>query len=98
MDFTLYSLMKTYVRQTIKQEGGLGGKSAYEIAVDNGFTGTEKEWLLSLRGETPYIGENGNWFVGTLDTGVQAAPNLENYYSKEDLIALTTKEILEICK
>ena len=54
MDFTLYSLMKTYVRQTIKQEGGLGGKSAYEIAIDNGFTGTEKEWLLSLRGETPY--------------------------------------------
>lgn len=70
MDFTLYSLMKTYVRQTIKQEGGLGGKSAYEIAVDNGFIGTEKEWLLSLRGETPHIGENGNWFVGTLDTGV----------------------------
>ena len=98
MDFTLYSLMKTYVRQTIKQEGGLGGKSAYEIAVDNGFIGTEKEWLLSLRGETPHIGENGNWFVGTLDTGVQAAPNLENYYSKEDLVALTTKEILEICK
>ena len=98
MDFTLYSLMKTYVRQTIKQEGGLGGKSAYEIAVDNGFIGTEKEWLLSLRGETPHIGENGNWFVGTLDTDVQAAPNLENYYSKEDLIALTTKEILEICK
>ena len=98
MDFTLYSLMKTYVKQTIKQEGGLGGKSAYEIAVDNGFIGTEKEWLLSLRGETPHIGENGNWFVGTLDTDVQAAPNLENYYSKEDLIALTTKEILEICK
>lgn len=24
-------------------------------------------------GLTPYIGENGNWFIGTVDTGVQAA-------------------------
>ena len=31
------------------------GKSAYEIAVENGFSGTEGEWLLSLRGEN---GEN----------------------------------------
>lgn len=28
-----------------------GGKSAYEIAVDNGFEGTETEWLQSLKGE-----------------------------------------------
>lgn len=27
------------------------GKSAYEIAVDNGFVGTEQEWLASLKGE-----------------------------------------------
>lgn len=26
------------------------GKSAYEIAVDNGFVGTEEEWLASLKG------------------------------------------------
>lgn len=35
-------------------EGGEGsganGKSAYEIAVLNGFTGTEAEWLISLKG------------------------------------------------
>ena len=30
---------------------GTAGKSAYEIAVDNGFTGTEEEWLESLKGE-----------------------------------------------
>ena len=26
------------------------GKSAYQVAVDNGFTGTESEWLISLQG------------------------------------------------
>lgn len=28
---------------------GVNGKSAYEIAVDNGFVGNENEWLLSLK-------------------------------------------------
>lgn len=31
--------------------GGADGKSAYEIAVDNGFEGSESEWLESLKGE-----------------------------------------------
>ena len=30
---------------------GIPGKSAYSIAVKNGFSGTEEEWLLSLKGE-----------------------------------------------
>ena len=29
---------------------GNDGKSAYELAVDNGYTGTEEEWLASLKG------------------------------------------------
>lgn len=29
------------------------GKSAYELAVMNGFNGTEQEWLASLKGEKP---------------------------------------------
>ena len=32
---------------------GDDGKSAYEIAVENGFEGTEQEWLESLIGYTP---------------------------------------------
>ena len=31
-------------------ENGRDGKSAYEVAVDNGFVGTEQEWLESLKG------------------------------------------------
>ena len=35
----------------IKSNSGTGnGKSAYEVAVDNGFTGTQAEWLASLKG------------------------------------------------
>lgn len=30
----------------------INGKSAYEIACDNGFTGTAKEWLASIGAET----------------------------------------------
>ena len=34
----------------IDYSDGADGKSAYQIAVDNGFIGTESEWLASLRG------------------------------------------------
>ena len=37
----------------------LAGKSAYEIAVDNGFVGTEEEWLKSLEGRDGIDGEKG---------------------------------------
>ncbi len=37
---------------------GGDGKSAYDIAVDNGFTGTEKEWLESLKGTNGIDGTN----------------------------------------
>ena len=38
---------------------GADGKSAYEIAVGNGFSGSETEWLESLRGEPGPQGEPG---------------------------------------
>ena len=53
----------------------------YELAVSGGFSGTYEEWLETIKGEdgkdgkdglTPYIGENGNWWIGDLDTGVPA--------------------------
>lgn len=45
----------------IKALGGSGGtgtpgKSAYEIAVENGFEGTEQEWLASLIGQSAGFG------------------------------------------
>ena len=35
------------------------GKSAYELAVLNGFKGTEQEWLDSLKGQDGENGVNG---------------------------------------
>lgn len=49
--------------------GGVGtvfakdGKSAYEVALDNGFKGTEAEWLESLKGERGIQGMQGNPFT-----------------------------------
>ena len=39
--------------------GGKDGESAYEIAVDHGFVGTEEEWLASLQGEPGPEGPEG---------------------------------------
>jgi hypothetical protein len=66
------------------------GKSAYDLAVKNGFEGSEEEWIASLKGErgdrgfTPYVGTNGNWWVDSEDTGIRA---LVFTYGTEDLTA-----------
>jgi hypothetical protein len=47
-------------------DGGSDGKSAYEIAVDRGFAGTEEEWLVSLvgpKGDKGEPGQDGNAIV-----------------------------------
>ena len=46
---------------------GQNGKSAYELAVDNGFTGSEAEWVASLQGKN---GVDGTIDFSTLTFGV----------------------------
>lgn len=38
-------------------------KTAYDIAVENGFVGTEAQWLASLQGEDGIIGQDGRFIV-----------------------------------
>lgn len=75
-DYTKAEDVETMVDEAISQiPAGENGLSAYEIAVTYGFAGTEGEWLESLKGADgviPEIGENGNWFIGTVDTGIKA--------------------------
>ena len=98
MDITSYILAKKYIDTILSGAGALKGDSAYDIAVKNGFQGTESEWLKSLEGITPHIGENGNWFLGDQDMGIIAVPDLNGYFSEANLVALSQEEILEICK
>ena len=39
---------------------GARGYSAYEVAVQEGYVGTEEEWLASLKGDTGEKGEKGD--------------------------------------
>lgn len=50
---------RKYTDEALEGAGGLQGKSAYEIAVDNGFIGTEQEWLDSLVGPQGPTGQTG---------------------------------------
>ena len=49
------------IEELTPQEGsqGLDGKSAYELAVENGFTGSVVEYLESLKGEKGDKGDTG---------------------------------------
>ena len=46
-------------------------KETFSLTFDD-LTPEQKAELTGPSGTSPYIGENGNWFVGELDTGVQA--------------------------
>ena len=65
------------------QFGGEGtdGKSAYEIAVENGFEGSVKEWLDSLEGEKGDKGDKGDPYtltdedkIAIVDAVIEALP------------------------
>lgn len=69
---------------------GRDGKSAYEIAVDNGFSGNVSEWLQSLHGDKgdPGIqGEPGK-------DGSDATVDLTDYAKKSEII--TESRIIEL--
>lgn len=52
------------------------GASAYEIAVANGFVGTEQEWLLSLKGENGSTGPQGEQGIAG-PQGIQGEPGVQ---------------------
>lgn len=45
-----------------KGDTGAAGFSAYELAVNDGYTGTVREWLASLIGDDPYVEIESNQF------------------------------------
>ena len=94
MDTVTYVLAKRYVDETLAGAGALAGKSAYELACENGFIGTPAEWLETLKGEAPAIGSNGTWVIGGVDTGVLASPDIAGY-ATEDFVKDLVKTTIE---
>lgn len=75
---------------------GRDGKSAYEIARENGFTGTKEEWLESLKGQKGDKGEKGldgqRGEQGLQGVGIKNIQTLENGSLR---ITLTNDQIFE---
>lgn len=99
------NLIKASIR--IETKGALivvGGASAYEIAVTNGFIGTETEWLSSLRGSDGQDGTPGvsgytpikgiDYFDGLPGAdGEQGPPGSDATVTKEAVETVLTGEI-----
>ena len=73
---------------------GNDGLSAYEVAVQGGFVGTEAEWIASLYGKdgkpstsVPEI-KDGNWWIDGKDTGIKAS-------GKETIVDITNEAPLK---
>src|SRR5690606_20222970 len=66
-DGTITYINELNLPTTINLAAGLTGLSAYQIAVNNGFSGTEAEWLTSLQGTNGIDGADGQDGVDGID-------------------------------
>ncbi len=73
-----------------KGQDGKDGKSAYSIAVENGFTGTENEWLSSLKGEKGDPGRDAD-IGGITPETIGAAPLNHQHNEMKTIIYSTTE-------
>ena len=78
-------MAKFYVNVDGQLEEVGKGNSAYDLAVFNGYIGTEQEWLASLHGadgSTVTLNpDNKHWIIDGIDTNVEISyviSNLEN--------------------
>lgn len=80
IDLVTLALAKKYTEAAIAGAGGIqgkDGKSAYQIAVENGFVGTEAEWLENLKGDDYILtdtdkSEIANIVINEVDSSIMA--------------------------
>lgn len=65
----------------INGTNGTNGKSAYQVAVDNGFVGTESQWLASLEGPQGPSGTSYTGIKQIIFTAANMEPVGNNYSS-----------------
>lgn len=78
---------------------GKDGKSAYEVAVENGFIGTEQEWLESLKGEKGETGAPGSDASVTADSvnlAFASASDEQKQTMRERINAEKSKGVYEL--
>lgn len=75
---------------------GTDGVSAYQVAVDNGFVGTEEEWLDSLIGPTGPAGSIDNANLGDLVDVEITTPSEGQYITYSSGIWSNTNKPTEI--
>lgn len=106
IDYDLINAMT--LSEYVNRGGGSSGKSAYEVAVDNGFEGTEEEWLESLQGKAGPAGPAGPAGADGKDgqDGADGAPGAdgktpvkgEDYFTdadKQEMVAAVREELPE---
>lgn len=81
---------------------GADGKSAYEIALEHGFIGSEDEWLASLKGEKGEQGEQGIQGIQG-EQGQDGADGKTpvkgiDYFTEADIAEITNKVIANLPK
>ena len=69
---------------------GTNGKSAYEIARANGFTGTESDWIASLKGEKGDTGAAGTNGKDGKDAAITPGTAVADVAEGADAAALRT--------
>lgn len=67
------------------------GESAYQVAVANGYEGTEEEWLASLKGEQGSPGE-----AGPAGADGHTPVKGEDYFTEEDIQGIVDRVLAEI--
>lgn len=83
-------------------EHGLDGKSAYEIAVEHGYVGTEEEWLASLHGKDGITSDMSEYPKTTEVTTIiereiaPVAKEAHSHSNKETLDRLTPELMQEL--
>lgn len=69
---------KQQLTQDVAKLRGPAGKSVYDVWLENGHTGTVTDFLQDMKGiqgnpgDTPVIGEDGNWHIGDTNTELKA--------------------------
>lgn len=79
IDWTNY-YNKAQINEIIRRADFKKGKSAYEVAVENGFEGDENAWLLSLKGKSAYeIAIETGLFEGSVEEWVMSLNGEDGY-------------------